>query len=327
MESDLKHMKKTIKENCGYDEVKDKEYIRNIDFSDKKIEYQKLIKDTEKQLTLIKADIQLLNKYKYRVEEYNIFIEKVLEPEPIDVDLDVYTRDIIREYKKLKIKETDLKSMLVTLYGNSENEFLDKSEVFKNLFKNILGGDKKYQCAHALNAFDRINIQIERKLEQHYIDIKKIDDMEKCIIDNTLGYLKNVYDELDNIDKNSTIELEGKRRKMLIINLPEKDKLEELSLKSYIKNTIENCVSLYKAGKSVEGLLLDEISTYDLFDRFVSISKIEIYLLKIEPNRVKKKTWRQVIEQNSGGEKICDAFVVYIITYIYAWYNMRVLII
>ena len=136
--------------------------------------------------------------------------------------------------------------------------------------------------------------------------------MENCIIDNTLSYLKNVYDEMNNIDRNSTIQVDGRRTKMLIINLPDKNELETISLREYLRHTIRNCVSLYKQGKSMDGLLTNEISTYDLFDRLVGINKIEITLIKIEPNKLKKKTWKQVIEQTSGGEKFVSAFVVFI---------------
>ena len=62
----------------------------------------------------------------------------------------------------------------------------------------------------------------------------------------------------------------------------------------------------------MEGLLANEISTFDLFDRLVCINKIGITLIKIEPNKLKKKTWKQVIEENSGGEKFVSAFVVFI---------------
>ncbi|MEN8904796.1 MAG: hypothetical protein ABF289_02440 [Clostridiales bacterium] len=311
--SDEKHILKTIKDNLGRDEAKPKEYLRDIDYVKKKDEYKLILKETEKAISKCKQKIQNLNKVKFRVEEYEIFMERVKEIEYIDSeDLEVYSKDIARDYKKLKLKENDLKALLVTLYSNVENDFTQKAEVFKNLFKNILDNERRYVASHALNAFSRTYMQIERKLEQHSVDIKKIDDMEKCIIDNTLGYLKNVYDELNNIDKNSTIEIEGKRRKMLMINLPEKDKLEDLSLKGYLKNTIENCVNLYKESKSMDGLLLNDINTYDLFDRYVSINKIQIILLKIELNKVKKKTWRQVIEENSGGERFVSAFVVFI---------------
>jgi len=62
----------------------------------------------------------------------------------------------------------------------------------------------------------------------------------------------------------------------------------------------------------MDGLLMNEISTYDLFDRYVGMNKIHLNLMKIEPNRLKKKSWKQVIEENSGGERFVNAFVVFI---------------
>jgi chromosome segregation ATPase len=311
--SDINHILKTIKERYNYDRAKEKEYLRDINYNDKKIEYNNNLKEAKKDDKLNKQKIQSLINIKGRIEEYDYLMDKVEELKAIDEeDLNTYSKELTKAYKKLKIRENDLKSLLITLYGNVENDFSDKAEVFKNLFRNILDGEKKYNSAHALNAFSRTFVQIERKIEQHMVDIKKIDDMEKCIIDNAVGYLKNVYDEMNNIDKNSTIDIEGKRRKMLMINLPEKDKLDDIPLKTYLKSTIDKCVLLHKDGKSMDGLLLTEVNTYDLFDRYISINKIVINLLKIELNKVKKKTWQQVISETSGGERFVSAFVVFI---------------
>ncbi|OPZ88912.1 MAG: hypothetical protein BWY74_02947 [Firmicutes bacterium ADurb.Bin419] len=71
-------------------------------------------------------------------------------------------------------------------------------------------------------------------------------------------------------------------------------------------------MSIYKQGKSIENILANEISTFDLFDRLVSINKIEITLIKIEPNKLKKKSWKEVLAENFGGELFVSAFVVFI---------------
>ena len=310
--SDLKYMLKNITERCGYEEPKQREYIRDFDFDGEKNLLRTNQKNFEKELSLVKVQENNLQRVRFGLEEYSVFAAKIVEPQIIEGDLNAYVLKLIKEYKEFGVLGNDTRNVLTSLYSELESEFAVKAEMFKSLFNSILDGEKKYQPVHALNAFNRVGLQIDRKLEQHSIDIRKIDNMEICIIDNTLSYLKNVYDEMNNIDRNSTIDVDGKRCKMLIISLPEKDELENISLKEYLRHTISNCVSLYKQGKSMDGLLNNEISTYDLFDRLVCINKVEITLIKIEPNRLKKKTWKQVIEQNSGGEKFVSAFVVFI---------------
>ncbi|RJR06534.1 hypothetical protein C4588_07750 [Candidatus Parcubacteria bacterium] len=310
--SDLKYVQKNIKERYGYEEPKQREYIRDMDFDREKDLLKTRLKGFEKELSLVKLQENNLQKVRFGLEEYADFAAKIVDPQIIEGDLNAYVLKLIKEYKEFVALANDTRNVLTSLYNELESEFTSKAEVFKNLFNSILDGEKRYQPVHALNAVSRVYLQIDRKLEQHSIDIRKIDDMENCIIDNTLSYLKNVYDEMNSIDRNSTIDVDGKRCKMLIISLPEKDELETVSLKEYLKNTIRNCVSLYKQGKSMDGLLTNEISTYDLFDRLVCINKIEITLIKIEPNKLKKKTWKQVIEENSGGEKFVSAFVVFI---------------
>ncbi|MDQ2085064.1 hypothetical protein RBH29_01250 [Herbivorax sp. ANBcel31] len=310
--SDLKYIKRNIEEKCGYNEPKDKEYIREMDFEHEKKMYRKKLKELEKNISLLKADENNLQKVRFGLEEYSIFANKVEEHRVIEGDINSYVLNLIRDFKRTTELTVDMKNLLTTLYNDLEGEFTIKAEMFKNLFSSILDGERRYKPVHSLNALERVYLQIDRKIQQHAIDLGKIDSMETCIIDNTLSYLKNVYDEMKDIDKNSTIDIEGRRSKMLIITLPEKDELETLSLKEYLKHTIMNCVELCKEGKAMDGLLTNEISTYHLFDRFVSINKIGITLIKIEPNRLKKKTWRQVIEENSGGELFVSAFVVFI---------------
>lgn len=310
--SDLKHVQKNISERWGYHEPKQREYIRIVDFDQEKKRLKSGLKESEKELTRIKHQEDDLQKVRFSLEEYAAFAAHIDEPQDIQGEPDKYVRELVKVQRELITLINDHKNMLISLYSEIEAEFAGKGEMFKSLFHAILDGEKRYQPAHALNALNRIYLQIDRKLEQHAIDMRKIDDMESCIIDNTLHYLKNVYDEMNSIDRNSTIDVDGKRCKMLIISLPEKDELENISLKEYLRTTIRNCVSLFKQGKSPDGLLTNEISTYDLFDRLVGINRVGITMIKIEPNKLKKKTWKQVIEENSGGERFVSAFVVFI---------------
>lgn len=310
--SDLKYVRRNIEEQCGCDAPKPKEDIRALDFDQEKELLQNRLKELEKEFTMTKKQESQLQRVRFSLEEYSALGAGIVEPRDIQEDLNTYVSARIKKYREFTALEGDQRNMITVLYSDLDGEFTSKAEVFKNLFHAILEGEKRYQPLHALNAFSRAYLQIDRKLEQHSIDMKKIDSMEACIIDNTLSYLKNVYDEMSQIDRNSTIEVEGKRCKMLIIGLPDRENLEAISLREYLKGTIRNCVSLYKEGKSVENLLSNELNTYDLFDRLVGINKIEITLIKVEPNRLKKKTWKQVIAENSGGEKFVSAFVVFI---------------
>ena len=310
--SDLRYMKKSILDKCGYDEPKQRENIRDMEFETEKNNLKFKQKDFEKQLSRMKNQENNLQKVKFALEEYSIYVPLVPEIQPVEGDINEHVLKLVKEHKELAELSNIRRNSLSETYLEVEGEFISKAEMFKSLFNAILDGEKKYQPVHSMNALDRVYLQIDRKLEQHLVDIKKIDNMETCIIDNTLSYLMNVYDEMNCIDRNSTIDVDGKRCKMLIINLPQKDTMEAISLKEYLRNTIRNCVSIYKQGKSLDNILANEISTFDLFDRLVSINKIEITLIKIEPNRLKKKSWKEVIAENSGGELFVSAFVVFI---------------
>jgi len=310
--SDLRYMKKSIVEKCGYDEPKQRENIRNIEFEAEKNHLRIKQKDFEKQLSRMKTQENNLQRVRFALEEYSLYTRLVVDIKDIEIDINEHVLKLVKEHKELAELSNLKRNSLNDVYSEVESEFIVKAEMFRSLFNSVLDGDKKYQPVHAMNALDRVYLQIDRKLEQHSVDIKKIDNMESCIIDNTVSYLMNVYDEMNSIDRNSTIDVDGKRCKMLIIDLPQKESLESISLKEYLKNTIRNCVGIFKQGKALDNILANEISTFDLFDRLVSINKIGITLIKIEPNKLKKKSWKEVIEENSGGELFVSAFVVFI---------------
>jgi energy-coupling factor transporter ATP-binding protein EcfA2 len=324
IKSDLKHVLQNIIDHCGYTRPLSREQIQEIDF-EKVIQFKKFDqKNLEKKRSNCQTQENKLNQLKYVLTEYQEFADSEAEQSQLADNIQIRMKEdgyqefdpwigsLMKQQKEFDLALQDGKNVIAAQLRKIEREFISRSELFRNLFRVILPEEKRDQPTHALHAFSRVFLQIERKLGQLAIDMKKIDDMEQSIIENTLGYLKNVYDEMDHIDRNSTIELAGRRCKMLIISLPEKETLDRLSLAEYLKYTISNCVDLHKSGNSIEKILDSEINTYNLFDRYVSINKIEIHLMKIEPNKLKKKTWRQVIGENSGGELFVSAFVVFI---------------
>jgi len=310
--SDLNYQKRNLEEHCGYSQPLYREAIKELDYEQEKNLQKEVLKDLEKKQSKVREQENKLQRIRFKLEEYRDFADSNAGWQDIEGEPEKYVLRLIKEYKQYTEHIGEHRSTIASQYVELENEFAPKAEMFKSLFHSILNGERKYQPAHALNAFHRVFLQIDRKLEQYSIDIKKIDDMEKYIIDNTLSYLKNVYDEMNHIDRNSVIDLDGKRCKMLIISLPEAQTLESISLKEYLKGTVVNCVDLCKRGKPMDGLLATEINTFGLFDRFVGVNKVGITLMKIEPNKLKKKTWSQVIAENSGGELFVSAFVVFI---------------
>lgn len=310
--SDVKYALRRIQDQCGRDCPLPQETVRNLDFKAEKQICKDTLKKLDKELVTLKKDTAALDKILFMLEEFRSFAGENQEGFFLPEQLHHWVKEQLQMEKDTAEKIRIQRNYLSDLYMELETEFVSKNEIFKALFSSILAGEKRYQPELARNAFSRAYLQIDRKLAQHLVDLKKMDDMEKSILDNTLSYLKQVYDELNSIDRNSVIDLEGRRCKMLLIELPPKENLDTLSLKEYLKETILKCEVLFRQEKSAENLLLNEINSYALFDRFVGMNKIHINLMKIEPNRLRKKSWRQVIEETSGGEKFVSAFVVFI---------------
>ena len=232
--------------------------------------------------------------------------------EPVIVEnLDSYRREIIRIYNERKEQRSDKHAQLSNLYALNKQEFASKANIFKELYDDLLNDDRMFLYEHGTNIINRANHQIDWKLEQYRVDFENIQNMEDEIINTACGYIINVYEEMASIDNNSTIEIEGIRKKMLVVELPDRAKLEETLLKQYVKGTISNCVSLIKQGKPHESTLGAEITTDKLIDTLVGLKNIEVKILKIEQNNTKYKKW---VEANSisGGEMFVSIFVVFV---------------
>ena len=310
--SDVKYALKMISDRCGQEQPIPKEEIRHTNFASDKKELLAVLHRYDLQMMNLKKQSKDLDQMLFTLEEFKEFSGGHRDDFVVLDDLRTWVRERLKEEKNTAKEIGGQKDILSAVYRKLETGFSGKNEMFKALFGSILAGEKRYQPDLALHALERVSMQIDRKIAQNSIDLNKMDDMEKGIVDNTISYLKNVYDEMNSIDKNSVIDVEGRRCKMLIMELPPKDSLDTTALREYLKATIGKCETLFRQEKSAENLLMNEINTFALFDRFAGINNIRIHMIKIEPNRLRKKSWRQVIEENSGGERFVSAFVVFI---------------
>lgn len=286
--------------------------ILQINFDEREQQLLSKRESVQAELGNVKEVVEKYDTWVKSMDDYKQFTENLTSIEPIEVpDKDAYKRELLYEYKNKQNEGTARKEQVSRLYSLAENEFVGKSPIFKQLFESILYDERKYKCEYGSNAINRANLQIDLKLEQYNVDYANIQSMEDNIINMAYGYVLNVYSELSSMDSNSTIEIDGVRRKMLELHLPDKAKLEEMLLKQYVKGTISNCTSLIKQDKPYETLLNSEISTDRLFDRLVDLNRVDVMILKVEQNKTKLMTWVEASDM-SGGEAFVSIFVVFV---------------
>ncbi len=143
-------------------------------------------------------------------------------------------------------------------------------------------------------------------------DIELINKERNNIIDNILEYISIVHNNISQLDNNSSIDINGKRVKMLNILQPSWDENKEvykLRIKGFVETLRNQCIDLLEKNENISELIDNRVNIIKLYDEVVAISSINIKLYKIEENKQKQISWDEV-SKNSGGEGFLSAFVI-----------------
>ena len=149
-------------------------------------------------------------------------------------------------------------------------------------------------------------------MEKLQVDIALVEKEKTKIVELVGDYLKEVHDNLDKIDRNSTITVRERPVKMLKIELPdwtENENLYQLRLQDYIEDVTARGIALLEENGNLQEFLGTRMTTIGLYDGIIGIGNVQIRLYKIEAQREYPITWADVA-RNSGGEGFLSAFVI-----------------
>ena len=149
-------------------------------------------------------------------------------------------------------------------------------------------------------------------MEKLQVDIALVEKEKTKIVELVGDYLKDVHDNLNKIDRNSTIMVRERPVKMLKMELPdwsENENLYELRLQDYIDDVTVKGIALLEENQNIQEFLGTRITTRGLYDAVEGIGNIQIRLYKIEAQREYPISWTDVAK-NSGGEGFLSAFVI-----------------
>lgn len=305
-----------MKERCGKEEPIAKEEIQTIDFTEaiKKLEYEK--GEAEKEEKRIQKKIQGYENNLTALAEYEEFICK----EPVEWERDLSTLAVAELTKQ--------KGILVRDY----NSFLEQRREARSGLERVLNqiirmeqfADEFYQkpldsMLQLTEDAERVIKQLETTLasynslmEKLLVDISFVEKEKAKVVELVGDYLKEVHDNLNKIDRNSTISIRERPVKMLKIELPdwaENESLYDFRLQDYVDDITAKGIALLEENKNVQEYLGTRITTKSLYDAVVGIGNVQIRLYKIEEQREYPITWADVA-RNSGGEGFLSAFVI-----------------
>lgn len=182
------------------------------------------------------------------------------------------------------------------------------------MFKDPLNTMKKL-VDNPLDFLEYLNMLIQSynvQLQKLNTDIELIGEEEKNLLISILEYIEDIHNNIKMIDENSSIYIDGKRRKMLEIiadDFDENKELYKIRIKDYIESIRDSGLKILEENKNIEEFISKNITTIKLYDEVVKIDSIIIKLYKVEENKQIKISWSEVAK-NSGGEGFLSAFVI-----------------
>ncbi|WP_061994620.1 hypothetical protein [Clostridium sp. ATCC 25772] len=311
IDSDVSHLKDEINKIVNTFNPKEKNLILNKNYKEELAKLsikEKELYSKEKEKNKIIND---LNVYASSLDEFDFEIREILELNLKDVNLKDYIGKLKRDNR---INNENVDSANKKLERIVEK--LSKEKIFSedSLFKESIYGLMSFvnnpdKFISQLNIITQSYNTIIEKLKE---DIELINKERNNIIDNIMEYISIVYKNISQLDNNSSIDINGKRVKMLNIfqpNWEENEEVYKLRIKGFVETLRNQCIDLLEKNENISELIDNRLNIIKLYDEIVIISSINIKLYKIEENKQKQISWDDV-SKNSGGEGFLSAFVV-----------------
>lgn len=304
----------------GANELKSREDIgSNLD--QEKIYLKNKLQEFNKNIIKVKKEITECEQILTRIDDSTL-LEGFVKVEPsIYIEEFISNRQHIfdknnKELNKLIKEEFDYKILIKeqfdNLYNNhsGKNDTIDKiTKVLRNLTSN------SNNITFELHEFIKTRIEvINRMIDKIKEDLSSLEKAEKQLINNYLDVAKQYTEEINKIDKNSTITIQGKKLKMMKIKNIKDDESSPINLTNYIVEQLEMLTNNIEVeNNDLVKAINREFDIETLLIHYCRLNYVRIDFLKIEDNIFlsKDRPWEEVTTNNSGGEKFISYFVLF----------------
>jgi len=187
--------------------------------------------------------------------------------------------------------------------------------------------EKYYYLTEQIYYYDEMLINT-MKLMQSKMD--QLEHSKKDLIEHAYVEAMNVYYEIPKIVDNSSIEIDGKRKKILEIQYDkiQSDEIAKDRIKDHIQlslvnltQDIKNNESESKTKKEISKLL----STKELLNVISNLENFKVKAYKVDFNEKNRcmMSWEEIVVKNSGGEKFVAYFSLLVALIAYSRKNAR----
>lgn len=305
-----------ILELCGKEAPLPKNEIQDQDFAArrKELEYQK--RELQRQSEKLKERLQAYEENLAALSEYSDFPPG----EPITWEQDFAEMDreelrrfqggCIRDYRRSTQLRQEAKGKLYEELNRVVRMEIFQEDFYRKPLETMLRlTDESEQILRQLSTTLQSYESLMEKLE---VDISLVEKEKQKIVELLEEYIKEVHQNMDRIDANSTITVRERPVKMLKIQLPrweENENIYRLRLQDMIDEVAGKGLQILAQNGNAQEYFGTQLTTRNLYDTVIGIGNVQIRLYKIEAQREYPITWAEVAK-NSGGEGFLSAFVI-----------------
>lgn len=282
------------------------------------------IQKQQEKMESISKEIDIISKKK------NSLIRAIDIPKMRNVELEnfdyhkIATKEKINAYLKLQDQNKSAQNKLNNHYTDIKNKNEGINQVINNFLNNMNPYQEGKQFADYYFVYERVNECLEtmvKILDQIETTLKHVEDDKNNIKHHAFLQGKNIYLEMKKISNEANVKMPGKLRKipLLEIELPKEiDAFAESRINDYIEECIKNLREECKTAENRQALIDKRIKEWlsdrELLNKIINSETIEVKLYKIDisENNSGLRKWKEVIIDNSGGEKFISCLILVI---------------
>ena len=316
LEQQKKDCVRRMQEACGKEEPLPKQEIQDQDFDARKKELEYQRKELRRQEEKLKERLQGYGENLTALSEYRDF--PLGEPVVWEQDLPEMDREELRNFQGIRIRDyrrsTEERQRARSRLFEALNRVVRMEAFQEDFYRKPLeamleltdeAGQVLRQLATTLQSYESLMEKLE-------VDISLVEKEKEKIVELLEDYMKEVHQNMDRIDANSTITIRERPVKMLKIQLPsweENENLYHLKLQDMIDEVTKKGLQILAKNGNAQEYFGTQLTTKNLYDAVIGIGNVQIRLYKIEAQREYPITWAEVAK-NSGGEGFLSAFVI-----------------
>lgn len=216
-------------------------------------------------------------------------------------------------------------------FKNNNIEQTTAKKAYESIISHIGSLDRSYDKYFYL--YERFQVFIDSLNDYKSVmdeKMKLIEHSQRDLIEHANMEAVRIYDEIPKVSENSTVEIDGIRRKILDIKYEEmQDKvISKEKMHNYINECLNGLIVTIKS-EADEGKIRREIeksiATRELLNVISNLDRciVKSYKVDINEKNRKMRTWEEVIVKNSGAEKFMAYFSLLVALISYSRRNMR----